>query len=67
MMPQLDGYEVCRQVKSDPALHAIKIVMLSAKSRETDIQQAMELGADHYITKPFATKKFLEEISQLLN
>ncbi|MDP2187348.1 MAG: response regulator [Sphingobacteriaceae bacterium] len=66
MMPQVDGYEVCRQVKSDPLLATVKIVMLSAKSRETDIRQAMELGADHYITKPFATKKFLEEISQLL-
>ncbi len=66
MMPQVDGYEVCQQVKSEAALAHIKIVMLSAKSRETDIRQAMDLGADHYITKPFATKKFLEEISQLL-
>lgn len=66
MMPEVDGYEVLRQVKENAATSHIKVIMLSAKSREADIQQAMELGADHYITKPFATKKLLEDIRLLI-
>ncbi|MBA4304388.1 MAG: response regulator [Sphingobacteriaceae bacterium] len=66
MMPEVDGYEVLRQVKENAATSHIKVIMLSAKSRETDIQQAMELGADNYITKPFATKKLLEDIRLLI-
>lgn len=66
MMPEVDGYEVLRQVKENAATSHIKVIMLSAKSREADIRQAMELGADHYITKPFATKKLLDDIKQLI-
>lgn len=66
MMPEVDGYEVLRQVKENAATNHIKVIMLSAKSREADIRQAMELGADHYITKPFATKKLLDDIKQLI-
>jgi len=66
MMPEVDGYEVLRQLKENVATQHIKVIMLSAKSREADIQQAMELGADHYITKPFATKKLLDDIRQLI-
>ena len=67
MMPEVDGYEVLRQVKENKATRHAKVIMLSAKSREADIQQAMALGADHYITKPFATKKLLDDIRQLIN
>ena len=53
MLPDTDGLEVCRTVKSDPALAQIPIVMLTAKGEEADIVVGLEMGADDYITKPF--------------
>jgi len=66
MMPGVDGYEVCKTVKSNPRWSHAKIIMLSAKSRDTDIAKARELGADQYITKPFSTKNLLSEVNKLL-
>jgi DNA-binding response OmpR family regulator len=66
MMPGVDGYEVCKTVKSNPKWSHAKIIMLSAKSRDTDIAKARELGADQYITKPFSTKNLLSEVNKLL-
>ncbi len=66
MMPGVDGYEVCKTVKSNPKWNHAKIIMLSAKSRDTDIAKARELGADQYITKPFSTKNLLSEVNKLL-
>ncbi len=66
MMPGVDGYEVCRQIKTNPSWQHAKVIMLSAKSRDADIQKARELGADHYVTKPFSTKQLLEEVNKQL-
>lgn len=66
MMPGVDGYEVCRQIKNNPVWSHAKVIMLSAKSRESDIQKAHELGADQYITKPFSTKDLLAEVNKQL-
>lgn len=66
MMPGVDGYEVCKTVKSNPKWSHAKIIMLSAKSRDADIAKARELGADQYITKPFSTKNLLSEVNKLL-
>lgn len=70
MMPKLNGYEVCRRVKQDPALSGlIAIVLLTAKGQEVDRRQGLELGAKQYMTKPFdpdevlATAKTLLEIA----
>ena len=67
MMPDIDGYEVCRIIKSEPQFAQTKIIFLSAKSRPEDIQLGLEMGADKYVTKPFSTKQLLNEIVELLN
>jgi CheY-like chemotaxis protein len=53
MMPELDGPETCRQLKSDPATNAIPVIFLTAKSQESEIQRGLSLGAAGYVTKPF--------------
>jgi CheY-like chemotaxis protein len=53
MMPELDGPETCRQLKSDPATTAIPVIFLTAKSQESEIQRGLSLGAAGYVTKPF--------------
>lgn len=54
MMPELDGYEVCRKLKSDEATRAIPVIFLTAKSEEADEVKGLELGAADYISKPFS-------------
>lgn len=66
MMPDVDGYEICRYIKSTDALKNGKVIFLSAKSREADINKGYELGAELYITKPFSNKELLRKISELL-
>lgn len=53
MMPELDGPETCRRLKSDPATAEIPIIFLTAKSQEAEIQRGLSLGAVGYVTKPF--------------
>jgi CheY-like chemotaxis protein len=53
MMPGIDGYEVCRRIKSNDKTRDIPVVFLSAKQAENAKQKGLELGADDYITKPF--------------
>jgi len=65
-MPGLSGFEVCQQVRADPALRQIPIVMLSARARETDIAKGKALGADAYIVKPFSTDDLVNQVRLLL-
>jgi len=65
-MPGQSGYEVCQQVRADPALRHIRLVMLSAKARETDIAKGKALGADAYIIKPFSTDDLLNQVRLLI-
>jgi DNA-binding response OmpR family regulator len=65
MMPVKNGYEVCRTVRERPKLAAMKIVMLSAKGSEAEINKGLSLGADRYVTKPFSTQELLATIDQL--
>ncbi|MDR9398311.1 MAG: response regulator [Salibacter sp.] len=67
MMPDIDGFEVCRRVKSSEELKDIHVIFLSAKSRQGDIKKGLEIGADNYITKPFSTKELLKEIKTILS
>ena len=53
MMPELDGPETCRQLKSDPLTAGIPVIFLTAKSQEAEIQRGLSLGAAGYVTKPF--------------
>jgi DNA-binding response OmpR family regulator len=66
MMPGKSGFEVCQAVRADPALAAVKIVMLTAKGRDTDLSKGTALGADDYITKPFSTKALAARVRELL-
>jgi len=66
MMPKKSGFEVCQALRADPALAAVKIIMLTAKGRETEVAKGLALGADAYITKPFSTKDLVAQIKSLL-
>lgn len=66
MMPKKSGFEVCQEIKADPDLNSVRIVMLTAKGRETEVAKGMALGADCYITKPFSTKELVERIRSML-
>ena len=66
MMPVRSGYEVCKRIRERPEWGHIKIVMLSAKGRDAEVNKGMAMGADLYITKPFSTRDLLEKIRALL-
>ncbi|MCH8536022.1 MAG: response regulator [Flavobacteriaceae bacterium] len=67
MMPKVDGYEVLDYLKSkSPIKDRVKVVFISAKNKEEDIQKGLNLGADNYLTKPFSIKKLLNEIEEQL-
>jgi len=66
MMPGLSGYEVCRQVKSDPDLLNAYVIMLTAKGQETDRLRSVEVGANEYVTKPFDPDYLIERAADVL-
>ena len=53
MMPGMDGIEVCKRIRANPEMKEVKIIMVSGKARDEDIQTGMEAGANHYLCKPF--------------
>jgi len=65
MMPLRDGFDVCREVKADPELAAVKVVMLTALGQKTDREKAIAAGADVYITKPFDEDELLALLRRL--
>jgi len=65
MMPGLDGYEVCRRIKSDPEYASTKIVMLSGRAMQNEINTGLEAGADQYLSKPFGMDELLTTLSAL--
>lgn len=65
-MPGLSGYEVCRQLKSDPTTAHIIVIMLTARSQERDRQQAFQAGTDHFLAKPFSPAHLIGLINQIL-
>lgn len=62
MLPDIDGYDICKRLKNDPKFSAVPVIMLSAKSEESDKIIGLELGADDYVTKPFSQKELLARI-----
>ena len=66
MLPELDGFEVCRQIKGNPETSHIPVVMLTAKKSSQDLDRGKQVGADEYITKPFKSAKVMEIIEGLL-
>lgn len=66
MMPKLDGYDVCRTIKSQKETAHAKIIFLSAKGKEEDVQKGLEMGASAYITKPFSTAEIVMKVKELI-
>ncbi len=66
MLPMVDGLEVCRLLRADPATQDLLVLMLTARSEETDQIVGFSAGADDYVTKPFSVKVLLQRINALL-
>jgi DNA-binding response OmpR family regulator len=66
MMPRMDGYEVCEQIKQDPTLAGTYVIMLSAKGQQIDRERGLLGGADEYMTKPFSPREIAKRVRELL-
>ena len=67
MMPMVDGFATLEQIRKDENLKHTKVIFLSAKNKESDIEKGLALGADAYMTKPFSIKKVVEKVEELLS
>jgi DNA-binding response OmpR family regulator len=65
MLPKLNGFEVLKQVKSDPALRSIPVIILTAKGQTQDRRMAEEIGVDGFMTKPFSNREIVDEVRRL--
>jgi two-component system, OmpR family, alkaline phosphatase synthesis response regulator PhoP len=66
MLPKLNGFEVCERIRADPRWRGTKILMLTARGRDTEVARGLRAGADAYVTKPFSTKELLAQVNDLL-
>ncbi|UCD93434.1 MAG: response regulator [Candidatus Zixiibacteriota bacterium] len=66
MMPEIDGYSICNQLKSDPKTADIPVVFLTGKDRSDDMGRSFEVGGDMFIKKPFSCERLLEIINIIL-
>jgi DNA-binding response OmpR family regulator len=66
MMPDVDGYQICSHIKSSEKHKGCRVIFLSAKSKEKEIQFGLELGADAYMTKPFSTRALMQKVEELI-
>ncbi len=66
MMPKKNGYEVCKEVKSNPSLSDIHIIMLTAKGQQADREKGLNAGADEFMTKPFSLKMIVGKVKKIL-
>ena len=66
MLPDLDGFEVCRRIKSEPETRKIPVIMVTAKSDDADVVTGIELGADDYVVKPFSPKVLVARVKNAL-
>jgi two-component system alkaline phosphatase synthesis response regulator PhoP len=67
MMPLNSGYEVCKRIRERSDWQHIKIIMLSAKGRDAEVNKGLSMGADLYVTKPFSTRELMARIKGLLD
>lgn len=65
MMPEADGFEVCRFIRAQPMLESTKIIILSAKNKDADMQEGYRMGADLYLAKPFSTRVLMQKVKEL--
>jgi len=66
MLPEIDGFQLCRTVKAHPSLKKVPILVLTARTGAEDRKRALESGADHYATKPFKPSALIETVRTLL-
>ncbi len=66
MLPRMSGFEVCRQIRADARWRGLKILMLTAKGRDSEMEKGLGLGADAYVTKPFSTRDLVAKIRAML-
>jgi twitching motility two-component system response regulator PilG len=66
MLPGIDGFEVCRRIRSEASTRSIVVIMLTAKKNSQDMERGVEAGADAYITKPFKSAQLIGTIERLL-
>lgn len=66
-MPGMTGFDVCKQLRSEPAFAEIKIIILTAFGQATDEQRAFEVGADRFIVKPFSPRTLRETLHEMLS
>ena len=66
MMPSVDGFETLEQIKKNEKLNHCKVIFLSAKNKESDIEKGLAIGADAYLTKPFSIKKVVEKVNEMV-
>jgi DNA-binding response OmpR family regulator len=67
MLPAVDGLELCHRIRATDALKNIKVLILSARGSDAEVQSGLHIGADAYMTKPFGTREFLDTIARLLS
>ena len=66
MLPALNGFDVCRRIRGSREGKDTKVLMLTARGRESEVARGMAAGADAYMTKPFATKELVSKVAELL-
>jgi DNA-binding response OmpR family regulator len=66
MLPRVSGFDVCQKIRENPAWQGVRVIMLTAKGRDVEMNKGYALGADAYITKPFSTKELLAQIRSQL-
>ena len=66
MMPRKSGFDVCQALRADERYNPLRILMLTAKGRDTDLAKGLALGADGYMTKPFSTRELVERVKAML-
>ena len=67
MMPEMDGLEACRHLKTDPSLKSVPIIMLTAKGQVQDVKDALAAGAHSYVVKPFNLPDLVQRIEKVLS
>ncbi len=66
MMPgELDGYQVCERIKSDETLAGVRVVLLTARGQQTDLEQGRKAGCDAYLVKPFSPLELIDKVEEL--
>ncbi len=66
MMPKKNGYEVCQIIRATPEWQDMKVIMISAKGRDTEMAKGLAMGANAYLTKPFSTKDLVAKVKEML-